>query len=148
VNPTRTFISALPSDGSKKHIRWLGRSLLSAGGGIQELAPHCTLLYSKTIIPVATIRIPEIKFPIVVKDPMFDIFETKNDGNCLVLRFDCPEFMEINKYLTKRYNLMQDYDYHPHLTLIKNVQRYDNNLKNTICRAEIVFNKMAMDNGK
>ena len=108
--------------------------------------PHATLIYSKNIVDVSTILLPNIKFPIIGLNPKFEIFDTRDDGLCIVLTFDSDAARAISAEIQSKYSLTLPYgNLNPHITIQKNIP---------CCRVKmpqvlfsLVFDKIMMDNG-
>jgi hypothetical protein len=82
---------------------------------------HSTIIYSKDIIPAKDIKIKLPDSPIIGRNPRLDIFQTDDDGDVLVLLFDCMELCALHEIIKQNYNLRTKYDfYRPHITLEKN----------------------------
>ena len=77
---------------------------------------HITVIYSRTPVPSAEnyVGTKSADSATVVE---YEIFPTKNDGKCLVMRLNYPFATLLNKQLTAE-GATSDYDqYKPHLTL-------------------------------
>jgi hypothetical protein len=81
---------------------------------------HITVIYSRTPVPTAE-NYAGNKTDITAKVVGYEIFPTKNDGKCLVMRLDFPYAESLNKQLTIE-GATSDYPvYKPHLTLAYNI---------------------------
>jgi len=77
---------------------------------------HITIIYSRTPVPSAELysRTESTGHALVTG---YDVFPTKNDGKCLVMRLDFPFAVMLNKQLTAE-GATSDYDsYKPHMTI-------------------------------
>ena len=84
--------------------------------------PHCTIIYSHDVIDAKKIKLPKIKLPIVANDAKLKIFKTTDDGNVLVIEFDCDDAKQCFDYMKREYNITTKYnEYKPHITLQKNI---------------------------
>lgn len=85
---------------------------------------HCTVIYSKK--PCPNFETDQSYYPMEGKFGGYDIFQTQDGQNCLVILIDCPELMARNKEITDEHGATSDYDeYHPHITLSYNVGDLD-----------------------
>lgn len=79
---------------------------------------HITVIYSRTPVPSAENYL-HMSNPMPVEATVtgYEVFPTKNDGKCLVMRVDCPYAVRLNSELTKQ-GATSDYDvYKSHITL-------------------------------
>lgn len=79
---------------------------------------HITIIYSRTPVPSAE-NYTNMVNPLPTEATVvgYEIFPTKNDGKCLVMRLDHPFATLLNKQLTAE-GATSDYDsYKPHLTI-------------------------------
>ena len=78
---------------------------------------HITIIYSRTPVPSAENYKDNHKLPTTAIVSGYEIFPTKHDGKCLVMRLVCPYATELNSELTKQ-GATSDYtEYKPHMTL-------------------------------
>jgi 2'-5' RNA ligase len=76
---------------------------------------HTTIIYSRYPVPTAENLAGSIDTDAIATG--YEIFPTKTDGSCLVLRIACPKATELNTQLTQQ-GAISDYDsYKPHITL-------------------------------
>jgi len=77
---------------------------------------HVTIIYSRTPVPQAEkFKSDELIYSAVASK--FEIFPTKNDGKCLVLKLDFPFAKALNKELSMM-GATSDYaEYKPHVTI-------------------------------
>ena len=84
--------------------------------------PHCTIIYSRDVIDAKSIRLPAVALPVVGTNAQLKIFKTKDDGDVLVIEFDCSAARVCFDYMKTKYNITTKYDdYKPHITLQKNI---------------------------
>lgn len=83
---------------------------------------HITVIYSRSPVPSAEQYVGYgEEQPARVTG--YEVFPTKNDGKCLVMRLECPFAELLNKQLTAQ-GATSDYDtYKPHLTIAYNIQQ-------------------------
>lgn len=109
--------------------------------------PHCTIVFSRDIVDINTITLPEIKYPIVGINPKFEIFETKDNGLCLMVVFDCKVAEALFLQIKQKHNLRTLFDnYMSHITIKKNIEVKNLNLP--AVGFDLYFDKLKMDNGE
>ena len=83
---------------------------------------HITIIYSRTPVPSAENYAGAIAGA-PAKVSGYEVFPTKNDGKCLVMRLDFPYANLINKQLTAE-GATSDYDsYKPHMTIAYDIKQ-------------------------
>ena len=116
-----TNIRMLPDDNTIKNITDLADSFNLPHKDFDE-HPHCTIIYSPDVIDAKNITLPKVKLPIIANNARLGIFETKDDGNVLVIELDCEAAEQCFNYMKTKYNIMTKYDeYRAHITLQKNI---------------------------
>lgn len=107
---------------------------------------HITIIYSRTPVPSAEnyMDMPS-SLPVEALATGYEVFPTKNDGHCLVMRLTCPYATKLNSELVKQ-GATSDYDeYKPHLTLAYDMtQTVDPNTL-PIPQFQLIFDKMNVD---
>ena len=80
---------------------------------------HITVIYSRTPVPAAE-QFKQNR-GITGRAVGYEIFPTKNDGKCLVMRVECPEASNLNAILNGL-GATSDYgEYKPHVTIAYNI---------------------------
>lgn len=83
---------------------------------------HITIIYSRTPVPSAE-QYQGLGNQESAKVVAYEIFPTKNDGKCLVMRLDCPYATSLNQRLVSE-GATSDYpEYKPHLTIAYDIQQ-------------------------
>ena len=83
---------------------------------------HITIIYSRTPVPSAEAYIGTLA-DVDAKVTGYEVFPTKNDGKCLVMRIDFPFANLLNKQLTAE-GATSDYDsYKPHMTVAYDIKQ-------------------------
>lgn len=78
---------------------------------------HTTVIYSRTPVPTAENLLESNPISAQAMVTGYEVFPTKSDGQCLVMRISCPIATELNAQLTKE-GATSDYaEYKPHVTL-------------------------------
>ena len=104
---------------------------------------HITVIYSRTPVPAAE-QFKGTTFNIgrVVG---YEVFPTKDDGKCLVMRIECQGANELNHVLTSL-GATSDYDqYKPHLTIAYNTEQEIDPTTLPIPQFAIEFDKIVVD---
>lgn len=107
---------------------------------------HITVIYSRTPVPTAEnlLDMPS-NLPVEALATGYEVFPTKNDGDCLVMRLACPYATRLNSELTKQ-GATSDYaEYKPHLTIAYDItQKVDPNTL-PIPQFQLIFDKLNVD---
>jgi len=117
-----TNIRIIPCDDTIKEIVQLAETCGLPHADFDK-HPHCTIIYSPDVIDAKNIKLPKTKLLIVAINARLKIFETKDDGNVLVIEFDCDDAKRCFDYMKREYNIITKYnEYKPHITLQKNIK--------------------------
>lgn len=143
---TRTNIKFIPDTKTVKNlVKFFEWNKIAFDDFITD--PHCTIVYSKDIVDINTITLPKIEFPVIGTRPRFEVFDTKDDGFCLVILFDCPVAKSLYSEIKQAHSLRTIYDdYKSHVTIKKNMA--DRNIKLPKIPFDLFFDQIKMDNGK
>ena len=104
---------------------------------------HITVIYSRTPVPSAenylTANSP---LPVEALATGYEIFPTKNDGKCLVMRLACPYATRLNSELDKQ-GATSDYgEYKAHITIAYDMAQEINPDTLPIPQFQLVFDKL------
>ena len=104
---------------------------------------HITVIYSRTPVPSAEQLLHmNTALPVEAQPVAYEVFPTKNDGQCLVLRLICPYATRINSQLTLQ-GATSDYDeYKPHVTIAYNLKEDVNPLELSVPQFQLIFDKL------
>lgn len=106
---------------------------------------HITVIYSRTPVPTAENYLRENSLPVEALATGYEVFPTKNDGKCLVMRIVCPYATRLNSELGKQ-GATSDYDeYKPHLTLAYDMAQEVDPHTLPIPQFQLIFDKMTVD---
>ena len=107
---------------------------------------HITIIYSRTPVPSAEFLLDRnTSLPVEAMATGYEIFPTKNDGNCLVMRLVCPYATRLNSQLTKE-GATSDYaEYKAHLTIAYNMTQEVDPHKLPVPQFQMVFDKLNVD---
>lgn len=85
------------------------------GKSVDPSTFHCTIMYSRVPVPLADDIKPTL--PIVAKANSFEIFQSGNGSNCVVLRVESQEIEKLH-FQTRQLGASYDYpEYKAHVTL-------------------------------
>ena len=107
---------------------------------------HITVIYSRTPVPSAEALLHmNTTMPVEAQPVSYEIFPTKNDGLCLVMRVICPYSTRINSQL-EREGATSDYDqYKPHITLAYNIKESVDVNTLPVPQFQLIFDKLTVD---
>ena len=104
---------------------------------------HITIIYSRTPVPSAEnlLDMPS-SLPVEALATGYEVFPTKNDGKCLVMRLACPYATRLNSELGKQ-GATSDYDeYKPHLTIAYDIEQDIDPNSLPLPQFQLVFDKL------
>ncbi len=117
-----TYVSMDLSDGCKDILDHFVENNLGLTERVDKSTYHITVIYSRTPVPSAE-QYKGYGSDQPARVTGYEVFPTKNDGKCLVLRLECPFAELLNKQLTAE-GATSDYDtYKPHMTIAYNIQQ-------------------------
>lgn len=84
---------------------------------------HITVIYSRTPVPSAeNLLHMQTSLPVEAQAMGYEVFPTKNDGHCLVMRVICPYATRLNANLANE-GATSDYDeYKAHITIAYDIK--------------------------
>ena len=136
-----TYIAAIPyKDTIHSIVRYCKQNNLKTHNFYK---PHATIIASDVYFDVQKVCLPEHEFPIIGTNPKLVTFDTKDDGLCLVIKFDSSELYRMHTELQSGYGLLTDYEYCPHITLTKNMKDF---VAERRIKIPLIFNKIVMHN--
>jgi 2'-5' RNA ligase len=117
-----TYVALLMDDETKELLDNFVEMNIGLSERVDPSTYHTTIIYSRTPVPNAdNLR----SGPATGKAVGYEVFPTKTDGNCLVMRVECAAATMLNKQLNKM-GATSDYDeYKPHITLCYNYNGSD-----------------------
>jgi 2'-5' RNA ligase len=112
-----TYVALLMDDETKELLDNFVEMNLGLSERVDPDTYHTTVIYSRTPVPTAdNLR----SGPATGKAVGYEVFPTKTDGKCLVMRVECAAATMLNKQLNKM-GATSDYDeYKPHVTICYN----------------------------
>jgi 2'-5' RNA ligase len=115
-----TYVSMDLSQGCKDILDHFVEMNLGLTERVDKSTYHITLIYSRTPVPSAE-QYQGHGNDQPARVTGYEVFPTKNDGKCLVLRLEYPFAVLLNKQLTAQ-GATSDYaDYKPHMTIAYNI---------------------------
>lgn len=107
---------------------------------------HITVIYSRTPVPSAEALLHvNTSIPVEAQPVGYEIFPTKNDGYCLVMRIICPYATRINSQL-EREGATSDYDqYKPHITIAYDIKEKIEVNSLPVPQFQLIFDKLTVD---
>lgn len=115
-----TYVSMDLNDASRELLDNFVEMNLGLSERVDKSTYHITIIYSRTPVPSAE-KAQGLSTETAATVTGYEVFPTKNDGKCLVMRlkFTFAEFL--NKKLTQE-GATSDYDsYKPHMTIAYNM---------------------------
>lgn len=111
-----TYVSMDLSDESRALLDNFVEMSLGLTERVDPSTYHITIIYSRTPVPTAE-HIAGMSTDTTASVVGYEVFPTKNDGKCLVMRLEYSFANSLNSKLTQE-GATSDYDqYKPHLTL-------------------------------
>jgi 2'-5' RNA ligase len=117
-----TYVSMDLSDESRALLDNFVEMSLGLTERVDPSTYHITVIYSRTPVPTAE-HIAGMSTTTTASVNGYEIFPTKNDGKCLVMRLEFSFANALNSKLTQE-GATSDYDqYKPHLTLAYDMEQ-------------------------
>jgi 2'-5' RNA ligase len=141
-----TYVALQLSEESKTLLGNFVEMNLGLTERVDKSTYHITVIYSRTPVPSAeNYKDMPSPLPIEALATGYEVFPTKNDGLCLVMRLACPYATRLNSELTKQ-GATSDYaEYKPHLTLAYDTEQSIDINTLPIPQFQLVFDKMVVD---
>jgi 2'-5' RNA ligase len=118
-----TYVSMDLTDESKEMIDHFVEMNLGLTERVDKTTYHITVIYSRTPVPSAELHAGSGMVEYEAHVTGYEVFPTKNDGKCLVMRLDFPYAVLLNKQLTAE-GATSDYDeYKPHMTIAYDIKQ-------------------------
>ncbi len=117
-----TYVSMDLSQGCKDILDHFVEMNLGLSERVDKSTYHITIIYSRAPVPSAE-QYAGSTTDIEATVSGYEVFPTKNDGKCLVMRLDFPFANLLNKQLTAQ-GAISDYDtYKPHMTIAYDIKQ-------------------------
>jgi 2'-5' RNA ligase len=119
-----TYVSLEMSEESRKLLDHYVEMNLGLQERVDPSTYHITVIYSRTPVPSAENYLHmNTSLPVEAMVNGYEIFPTKNDGKCLVMRVTCPYATNLNSLLGKE-GATSDYpDYKSHITIAYDIKQ-------------------------
>ena len=105
---------------------------------------HITVIYSRTPVPAAE-KFKETGVEMSARAEAYEVFPTKSDGKCLVMRIVCPAATGLNSVLAGL-GATSDYpEYKPHVTIAYNITQEIDHTTLPVPQFPIVFDEIKVD---
>lgn len=115
-----TYVSMDLSEQSRELIDHFVEMNLGLTERVDKSTYHITVIYSRAPVPSAE-QYAGYGNDQPARVTGYEVFPTKSDGKCLVLRLECPFATLLNKQLTAQ-GATSDYpEYKPHMTIAYNI---------------------------
>lgn len=116
-----TYVAIDLTDDSKVQLDNYLKLTLDPMNRVDPDSYHITIIYSRTPVPDAE-KFAGTSAPGFALVTKWEVFPTKNDGKCLVMKLDFPFAERLNRTLTEM-GATSDYDeYKPHVTVAYDFQ--------------------------
>ena len=141
-----TYVSLNLSKQSKELLDNFVEMNLGLKERVDKSTYHITVIYSRSPVPTAeNLLHMHTPLPVEAQVTGYEVFPTKNDGKCLVMRLDCPFATRLNADLTKQ-GATSDYDqYKAHLTIAYDMAQEINPQELPIPMFTLEFDKLNVD---
>jgi len=117
-----TYVSMDLTQGSRDIMDHFVDTSLGLTERVDKSTYHITVIYSRAPVPTAE-QYAGSESASTARVTGYEVFPTKNDGKCLVMRLDFPFANLLNKQLTAE-GAMSDYDtYKPHMTIAYDIKQ-------------------------
>jgi 2'-5' RNA ligase len=117
-----TYVSMDLSDDCKELMDNFVEMNLGLTERVDKSTYHITIIYSRTPVPSSESYVGT-QVDVAAKVSGYEVFPTKNDGKCLVMRIEFPFATLLNKQLTAE-GATSDYDaYKPHMTIAYDIKQ-------------------------
>lgn len=113
-----TYVSLEMSEDSRIQLDNFVEMSLGLTERVDPKTYHITVIYSRSPVPSAENYLHmNTSLPVEAYVKGYEVFPTKNQGKCLVMRVECPYAVRLNNELSQQ-GATSDYpDYKAHITL-------------------------------
>jgi 2'-5' RNA ligase len=117
-----TYVSMDLSQGCKDILDHFVEMNLGLSERVDKSTYHITVIYSRAPVPSAE-QYAGTESAVHARVTGYEVFPTKSDGKCLVMRLDFPFANLLNKQLTAQ-GATSDYpEYKPHMTIAYDIKQ-------------------------
>ena len=141
-----TYVALEMSQESKDLLDTFVEMNLGLTERVDKKTYHITVIYSRTPVPSAEALLhTNTSIPVEAQPVGYEIFPTKNDGQCLVMRVICPYATRINSQL-EREGATSDYpDYKPHITIAYDIKEKVDPHTLPVPQFQLIFDQLKVD---
>jgi 2'-5' RNA ligase len=138
-----TYVSLEMSEESRKLLDNFVEMNLGLTERVDPKTYHITVIYSRTPVPSAENYLHmNSTLPVEAMVTGYEVFPTKNDGKCLVMRLVCPYATKLNAQLSKE-GATSDYaEYKAHCTLAYDMSQDIDPATLPVPQFQLVFDKL------
>jgi 2'-5' RNA ligase len=138
-----TYVSLEMSEESRDMLDNFVEMNLGLTERVDKKTYHITVIYSRTPVPSAeNLLHMNTAIPVEAQATGYEVFPTKNDGKCLVMRMICPYATRLNSQLTAA-GATSDYpEYKAHLTIAYDIKQEINPDILPVPQFQLVFDKL------
>lgn len=138
-----TYVSLEMSKESRQLLDHFVEMSLGLEERVDPSTYHITVIYSRTPVPTAeNLLHMNTVLPVEATVTGYEVFPTKNDGKCLVMRVECPYASRLNAQLTKE-GATSDYDvYKSHITIAYDMTQEVNTSDLPVPQFRLEFDKL------
>ena len=141
-----TYVSLEMSDESRQLLDHYVEMNLGLTERVDPSTFHITVIYSRSPVPSAEnlLNMPTM-LPVEAMATGYEVFPTKNDGKCLVMRITCPYATRLNAQLTKE-GATSDYsEYKAHVTIAYDMDQEIDPHTLPVPQFQLEFNKLNVE---
>jgi len=141
-----TYVALEMSQESKDMLDNFVQMNLGLSERVDKKTYHITVIYSRTPVPSAEALLHmNTSIPVEAQPVSYEVFPTKNDGQCLVMRVICPYATRINSQLGNE-GATSDYDqYKPHITIAYDIKEKVDVNSLPVPQFQLVFDQLKVD---
>lgn len=138
-----TYVSLEMSKQSRELLDHFVEMNLGLEERVDPSTYHITVIYSRTPVPSAeNLLHMNSTLPVEAQVMGYEVFPTKNDGQCLVMRVICPYATRLNAQLAKE-GATSDYDqYKAHITIAYDIKQEVNPDTLPVPQFQLEFDKL------
>ena len=136
-----TYVAFEMSQESKDLLDHFVEMNLGLTERVDKSTYHITVIYSRTPVPAAE-KFKETGGEMSARADCYEVFPTKNDGKCLVMRIVCPSATALNGVLSGL-GATSDYpEYKPHVTIAYDIKQEIDHHSLPVPQFPLVFNEV------
>ena len=144
-----TYVAMELSEQSKAQLDNYFNMALNLPERIDPGSYHTTIIYSKTPVPdaedYAGYMSTSVRDRPVARAITYEVFPTKSDGKCLVLRLNFPLAEELNDILTQKHGATSGYaEYKPHITIAYDMKEDVNVEELSVPQFELLYDRVTV----